>query len=88
MNNISKIQTNPTVKRWYNGRRMRLFWRVIFQKCSSNDSPQTKRASDNPSGQNVGDIEHNNISKKQPNLTVESQDMAAKVPGLLPSQNP
>jgi hypothetical protein len=61
---------------------------VIFQKCSSGDSPQTKLAIENPSGQNVGDIEHNNISKKQYNPTVESQDMAAKVPGLLPSQNP
>jgi hypothetical protein len=61
---------------------------VIFQKCSSADSPQTKPAIYNPSGQNVGDIEHNNISKKKPNPTVESQDMAAEVLGLLPSQNP
>jgi len=59
-----------------------------FQKCSFDDSPQTKPTIDNPSGQNIGDIEHNNISKKQPNPTVESQDMTAEVPGLLPSQNP
>jgi hypothetical protein len=51
---------------------------VIFQKCSSGDNPQMKSVIDNPSSQNVGDIEHNNISKKQPNATVESQDMAAK----------
>lgn len=61
---------------------------MIFQKCSSGDNPQTKPAIDNPSGQNVDDIEHNNISKNKPNPTVESQDMAADVPGLLPSQNP
>jgi hypothetical protein len=47
-----------------------------------------KPAIDNPSGQNIGDIEHNNIFKNQPNPTMESQDLAAKVPGLLPSQNP
>jgi hypothetical protein len=42
---------------------------------------------DNLSCQNVGDINHNNISKKQPDPTVESQDMAAEVPSMLPSQN-
>ena len=88
MNNISKIQTNPTVKRRYNGRRTRLSWRVIFQKCSSGDIPQTKSDIYNLSGQNVGDIEYNNISKKQSNPTVESQIMAAEVPALLQSQNP
>ena len=41
----------------------------------------------NPSGQNVGDIEHNNISKNQFNPTVESQTMAAEVSALLQSQN-
>jgi len=61
---------------------------VIFQKCSSGDSSQTKSAIDNPSSQNVGVIDHNNISKKQPNSMVESQDMVAEVPALLPSQNP
>jgi len=61
---------------------------VIFQNCSSGDSHQTKSAIDNPSGQNVGDIEHNNISKKKPNPMVESQDMAAQAPTLLLSQNP
>ena len=61
---------------------------MIFQKCSSSDSPQTKSDIYNPSGQNVGDIEHNNISKNQFNPTVESQTMAAKVPALLQSQNP
>ena len=40
---------------------------------------------DNPSSQNVGDIEHNNITKTQPNPIVESQDMVAEVPALLPS---
>jgi hypothetical protein len=58
---------------------------VIFLKCSSGDSPPTKSAIDNPSNQNVGDIEHNNISKKQHNPTVESQEMAAEVYALLPS---
>jgi len=61
---------------------------LIFQKCSSGDSPQTKSAIDNPSGQNVGDIEHNNISKNQSNPAVESQNMAVEVPALLQSQNP
>ena len=61
---------------------------MIFQKCSSGDSPQTKSDIYNPSGQNVGDIEHNNISKNQFNPTVESQTMAAEVPALLQSQNP
>jgi len=60
---------------------------VIFQKCSSGDSPQTKSAIYNPSGQNVGDIEYNNISKNKSNPTVESQNMAAEVPALLQSQN-
>jgi len=58
---------------------------VIFQKCSSGDSSQTKSAIDNLFGQNVGDIDHNNISKKKPNPKVESQDMAVEVPALLPS---
>jgi hypothetical protein len=44
-----------------------------------------KSVIDNPSSQNVGDIEHNNITKTQPNPMVESQDMAAEVPVLLPS---
>ena len=61
---------------------------MIFQKCSSSDSPQTKSNIYNPSGQNVGDIELNNISKNQFNPTVESQTMAAEVPALLQSQNP
>jgi hypothetical protein len=43
---------------------------------------------DNCSCQNVGEINHNNISKTQPNPTVESQDMATEVPAMLPSQNP
>jgi len=60
---------------------------VIFQKCSSGDSPQTKFAIYNPSSPNVGDIEYNNISKNQSNPTVESQNMAAEVPALLQSQN-
>jgi hypothetical protein len=42
----------------------------------------------NPSSQNVGDIEYNNISKIQSNPTVQSQNMAAEVPALLQSQNP
>ena len=75
------------VKRWYNGQQTRLSWRVIFQKCSSGN-PQTKFVIDNPSGQNVGDIEHNNITKMKPKPTVENQDMAAEVPTLLPSKNP
>jgi len=61
---------------------------VIFQKCSSGDSPQTKSDIFNPSGQNVGDIEYNNISKIQSNPTVQSQNTAAEVPALLQSQNP
>ena len=61
---------------------------MIFQKCSSGDIPQTKSDIYNPSGQNVDDIEHNNISKNQFNPTVENQTMAAEVPALLQSQNP
>jgi hypothetical protein len=60
---------------------------MIFQKCSSSDSPQTKSDIYNPSSQNVGDIEYNNISKYQSNPTVESQNMATEVPALLQSQN-
>jgi hypothetical protein len=45
-------------------------------------------AIDNPSGQNISDIEHNNISKNQSNPVMESQNMAAEVPALLQSQNP
>jgi hypothetical protein len=47
-----------------------------------------KSGIDNPSNQNVGGIEHNNISKKQPNPTVESQDMPVEVSTFLSSQNP
>jgi len=36
---------------------------------------------------NLYNIWMNNISKIQTNPTIESQDMAAEVPGLLPSQN-
>jgi hypothetical protein len=61
---------------------------MIFQKCSSSDNSQTKFDIDNPFGQNVGDIDHNNISKTQSNPTVKSQDMAAEVLVMLQSQNP
>jgi hypothetical protein len=61
---------------------------VIFQKCSSGDSSQTKFDIYIPFGQNVGDIDYNNIFTNQSNPTVESQHMAAEVPALLQSQNP
>ena len=61
---------------------------MIFQKCSSSDNSQTKFDIDNPFGQNVGDIEYNNISKNHSNPTVESQNIAAEDPALLQSQNP
>ena len=48
---------------------------MIFQKCSFGDSPQTKSDIYNLSCQNVGDIEHNNISKINIHPTVKTPDI-------------
>ena len=65
----------PAVQEVHNGWRTRLSWRVIFQKCSSDDSPQTKSDIYNPSGHNVGDIERNNIFKINIHPTVKTPDI-------------
>ena len=69
--NISKLQPDLTVAGRENSQRGKLSRSVFSQKFSSGDISQTRTDIENPSSENVHDIEENNISKYRYAPTVD-----------------
>ena len=82
--NLPKNQSNPTVEGGGTVRRLRRVWGG-FQKSSDDRVSQTAADNYNPSGKMLEHSEMPNISKIQPNPTVDGRDMAvgAQLPSFL-----
>ena len=82
--NLPKNQRNPTVESGETVRRLRRVWGG-FQKSSDDRVSQTETDNYNPSGKMLDNSDLPNISKTQPNPTVDGRDMAvgAQLPSSL-----